>query len=86
MKCILYTLITLRLLNCALAAPPGLEHLNRLPSRVDLGAYDNRHEFDDLRTLKYEVIWCNLDKYRNGMLLPQLAKIANKGRTLLAGN
>jgi cellulose synthase (UDP-forming) len=81
MKCILYTLIALRLLNCAFATPPVLEHLNRLPSRVDLGAYDNRHEFDDLRTLKYEVIWCNLDKYRNGKLLPQLAKIANKGRT-----
>ena len=81
MRCILYTVITLALLEWAGAAAPALEHLKRLPSAVDLGAYDNRHEFDDLRTLKYEMIWCNLDNYREGKLLPQLTEITNKGRT-----
>jgi hypothetical protein len=81
MKLVLHAFIALALLGWAEAAPPAVEHLARLPPTVDLGAYDNQHKFDDVRTLKYEMIWCNLDKYRGGKLRPELAKIASRGRT-----
>ena len=81
MRGILATFILLALVQAGEATPPAAEHLNALPAGVDLGAYDNQHKFDDLRTLKYEMIWCNLDKYREGKLLPELAEITNRGRT-----
>jgi cellulose synthase (UDP-forming) len=81
MKLVLQAIVALALLGCAEATPPPVEHLNHLPPTVDLGAYDNQHRFDDLRTLKYEMIWSDLDKYRSGRLRPELTKIASKGRT-----
>ena len=81
MKWTLYTLVALALLKCAAATPPALEHLNALPPGVDLGAYDDQHVFDDLPTLKYQMVWCNLDQYQEGTLRPKLAEITNRGRT-----
>ena len=59
---------------------PKVEHLKALPSTVDLNVYDNFHKLDTVRTIAYEHIWCEWDKYTPGKLLPQLKEITAKGR------
>jgi endoglucanase len=59
---------------------PKAEHLKALPSTVDLGAYDNFHKLDSVRTITYEHIWCDWARYTPGKLLPQLKEITAKGR------
>src|SRR5262252_1400524 len=61
------------------AGPP----VTRPPSlpTVDAGIYDTTHVFDRFHTLAYEVIWCNWKEYREGHLLPELKRVAGRGRT-----
>jgi endoglucanase len=62
------------------AALPVVTHPPSLPT-VDAGVYDRTHTFDRIHTLAYEVIWCNWQEYREGQLLPELKKVALRGRT-----
>lgn len=60
-------------------APPKVEHLAALPSTVDLGVFDNSHQFDNVRTITYELGWYRWENTPS-KLLPQLQQTTAKGR------
>jgi beta-mannanase len=82
MKKNILTLLGLIAISPLIIAQVGAaQHLNALPSTVEVGVYDSTRSFANVSTMAYEHIWYEWNQ--SNPILPQLQSIVARGRTPL---